>query len=313
MGGKDNKRQSRGVAGAKANAFAKFDAAAKPAIKRAPKRVPSTPFQRLTEIVKWVDLVIEVLDGRMPVSTRHPSSDQIFGNKPRVTIYSKMDLSDIERLKILAAEMSAVGGSNEADSTHRSLILSLKSRENKGKFIEAALAVTKAKRDSLQRRGILPRPMRACVVGIPNVGKSSLINWFIGQKRTKTGDMPGVTKGTQWIRVDPQLELLDTPGILPPVALSPETHDRLAFLNLVPPSTYNTEEIAKFGIAHMQRFYADRLNEYCAGLGESEDGLMHIAEVRRYLSSGARLDDLRAANIFLRDVRDGKLGRLTLD
>jgi len=297
-------------AGAKANAYAKFSAAGSPAVKRAPKREPSTAFQRLTEIIKWVDLVIEVLDGRLPQSTRHPASEQIFGNKPRLTIYSKLDLSDPERLKALTLDDFE---SDDPDKFHRSLMLSLKSREFKGKFISSALTITNVKRQALERRGILPRPMRACVVGIPNVGKSSLINWFIGQKRTKTGDMPGVTKGTQWIRVDPQLELLDTPGILPPTALSAETHSRLAFLNLVPPSTYNVNEVAEFGIRAMQRQYAERLDEYCPGLSEAQDGLMYIAEKRKFLSSGARLDDLRAANIFLRDVRDGKLGRLTLD
>lgn len=309
MGGKDNKRQVHG-AGGKANAFAKFSAAGKPAVKRAPRREPSTPFQRLTEISKWVDLIIEVLDGRLPESTRHPASKQIFGNKPRLTIYSKLDLADAERLKALTLGDFE---SDDPDDFHRSLILSLKSREFKGKFISSALSITTQKRQALERKGILPRPMRACVVGIPNVGKSSLINWFIGQKRTKVGDMPGVTRGTQWIRVDPQLELLDTPGILPPTAMSAETHNRLAFLNLVPASTYNVEEIADFGVRTMQRLYPERLEEYCAGLAEAQQGMMHMAETRRYLASGARLDDLRAANIFLRDVRDGKLGRLTLD
>jgi ribosome biogenesis GTPase A len=309
LGGKDNKRLVHGVS-AKANSYAKFSAAGSAAVKKAPRPTATTAFQRLTELVKWVDLVIEVLDGRLPLSTRHPSSQQIFGNKPRLTIFSKLDLSDAHRLESLTSE----GFENDdPDNFHRSLILSLKSRESKGKFIEAALSVTALKRQALEKRGILPRPMRACVVGIPNVGKSSLINWFIGQKRTKVGDMPGVTKGTQWIRVDPQLEMLDTPGILPPTALSGETHNRLSFLNLVPPSSYDTEEVAQFGITTMQRLYPQRLEEYCKGLAEAQQSLTHIAEVRRYLSSGARLDELRAANIFLRDVRDGKLGRLTID
>jgi ribosome biogenesis GTPase A len=310
LGGKDNKRQVHG-AGAKANAYAKFSAAGAAAVKRVPRKEPSTPFQILTELVKWVDLVIEVLDGRLPLSTRHPSSQEIFGNKPRLTIYSKLDLSDAERLQLLTKDDFE---NDDPENFHRSLILSLKSRESKGKFIDAALAVTTVKRQALERKGILPRPMRACVVGIPNVGKSSLINWFVGQKRTKVGDMPGVTKGTQWIRVDPQLEMLDTPGILPPTAMGTETLNRLAFLNLVPASTYDAEEIAQYGIATMQRLYPEKLEEYCKGLAEAKASpLNHIAEVRRYLSSGARLDELRAANIFLRDIRDGKLGRLTID
>ncbi len=229
-------------ASGQANAYAKYAASGAPAVKRPKSRsAQQTPFQRLTELVKWVDVVIEVLDGRLPISTRHPSSDQIFGNKPRLTIFSKLDLADAGRLQLLTKDGYE---SDDPEKLQRSIILSLKARESKGKFIEAALAVTALKRQSLERKGLLPRPMRAIVVGIPNVGKSSLINWFVGQKRTKVGDMPGVTKGTQWIRVDPQLELLDTPGILPPVALSPDTHNRLAFLNLLPASSYNTEEIS---------------------------------------------------------------------
>jgi len=108
--------------------------------------------------------------------------------------------------------------------------------------------------------------------------------------------------------------MLDTPGILPPTALSAETNNRLAFLNLLPASTYDTEAVAQYGIAAMQRLYPEKLEEYCKGLVDAKTApLNHIAEVRRYLSSGARPDELRAANIFLRDIRDGKLGRLTLD
>lgn len=231
---------------------------------------------------------------------------EIFGNKPRILIYSKSDLSDLNKLKAFVAAQPV------ADNA-KVLILDLKSAANKSTFIEAALAVTADKRASLAGKGLLPRPVRACVVGIPNVGKSSLINWFIGRKRARTGDMPGVTKGTQWIRVHPQLELLDTPGILPPNLFGPETRQRLAFLNLVPADSYEVTDAANFGLMMMRKYYPKLLEAYEPGLSEDMDGLDYIALKRNYLVFGGKLDHIRAANIFLRDVRAGKLGNLTLD
>lgn len=290
--------------------------------KKVRKRPPSTPFQRLVEIVKWVDLVIEVLDGRLPLSTRHPKSDDIFGGKPRLIIYSKLDMSDSKRLKEYVKRLNAEHAEARRRAAEeggprvvpmRAVALCLKGRDNKASFVESSLALTREKREALQKRGLLPRPMRAAVVGIPNVGKSSLINWFVGKKHARTGDMPGVTKGNQWIRVHPQLELLDTPGILPPTLFSQETMARLSVLNLVPPDTYDTLEAAQQGIRLMQKYYPAALDEYVPGLAEAQDGLIHIAEAKNFLASGAKLDDLRAANILLRDIRDAKLGPLTLD
>ncbi len=294
--------------GPRAKSAGKYGPGGTAARPNAPKkaRPPATAFQRLVETVKWVDLIIEVLDGRLPLSTRHPASAEIFGNKPRLLIYSKSDLSDLNKLKAFVAAQPV------ADNA-RVLILDLKSAANKSTFIEAALAVTADKRASLAGKGLLPRPVRACVVGIPNVGKSSLINWFIGRKRARTGDMPGVTRGTQWIRVHPQLELLDTPGILPPTLFGPETRQRLAFLNLVPADSYEATDAANFGLMMMRKYYPKLLEAYEPGLSEDMDGLDYIALKRSYLVYGGKLDHIRAANIFLRDVRAGKLGHLTLD
>lgn len=322
--------RSAGV-GRRPSKFASASAAAPGAAKplRSKPKPASTPFQRLTEIVKWVDLVIEVLDGRLPETTRHPASKDIFGNKPRVIIYSKSDLSDRDKLrayvKSVAREYSAEDDADESDNAARSqnaqvqpekmLILDLKSMAHKNTFIEAALAVTAAKRKALARKGLLERPMRACVVGIPNVGKSSLINWFVGRKKAKTGDSPGVTRGTQWIRVHPQLEMLDTPGILPANLFSPEQRQRLSLLNLLPAEGYDNVEIAKFGLMMMKKYYPKRLDAYVDGLSETdvEDGLDYIAEKKHYLSNGGRLDHYRAATIFLRDLRAGKMGDVTFD
>jgi ribosome biogenesis GTPase A len=334
--------RSAGV-GRRPSKFASASAAAPGAAKvvRNKPKPASTPFQRLTEIVKWVDLVIEVLDGRLPETTRHPASRDIFGKKPRVIIYSKSDLSDRDKLrafvKSVEAQISASANANagsdldletdldsatEIDSKgsgqaprypEKRLILDLKSMAHKNTFIEAAIAVTASKREALARKGLLQRPMRACVVGIPNVGKSSLINWFVGRKKAKTGDSPGVTRGTQWIRVHPQLEMLDTPGILPANLFNAEERQRLALLNLLPAEGYDNVEIAKFGLMLMKKYYPKRLETYLEGLSQIEDGLDYIAEKKHYLGNGGRLDHYRAATIFLRDLRAGKLGEVTFD
>jgi ribosome biogenesis GTPase A len=272
------------------------------------KKKPTTAFQRLTELVKWVDLIIEVLDGRLPLSTRHPASKDIFGNRPRLIVYSKSDLSDLNKLR------AHVKAFNASSVNERAVILNLKGRgSNQAPFFEAALALTRSKREGLEKKGLLPRAMRAIVVGIPNVGKSSLINWFVGAKKAKTGDMPGVTKGTQWIKVHPEIELLDTPGILPPTLFSGEILLRLALLNLLPQDSYDNLEVANQGVLFLQKLYPAALEAYQPGLSETEMPMYYMAEARNYLANHGRVDDLRAANIFLRDLRDGKLGEITLD
>lgn len=282
--------------------------------KPAYKKPASTAFQRLTELVKWVDLVIEVLDGRLPVSTKHPKSDEIFGSRPRLIIYSKADLSDSTRLKRYVKRLNEEYSSADwKGAPVRAVVLSLKGHDNKATFVDAALSLTRPKRETLERRGLLPRPMRACVVGIPNVGKSTLINWFIGKKHAKVGDSPGVTKGTQWIRVHPDLEMLDTPGILPPNLFGEETMVKLSVLNLVPSDTYDALTASQIGIELLKRHYASRLEDYVPGLTTCENSLEYIAKRKGYLAKGAKPDERRSANTFLRDIRAGKLGTITLD
>ena len=183
------------------------------------------------------------------------------------------------------------------------VVLNLKGKgSNPQAFFEAALELTREKRESLVRKGLLPRPMRAMVVGIPNVGKSSLINWFVGSKKARTGDMPGVTRGNQWIKVHPELELLDTPGILPPTLFSGETMTRLALLNLVPQDSYDTLDIANLGATIMQSKYPKRLESYLEGLSTCDSPMYYMAEKKKFLANHGRIDDLRAANIFLREI-----------
>ncbi|HEY9757647.1 MAG TPA: ribosome biogenesis GTPase YlqF [Oculatellaceae cyanobacterium] len=262
------------------------------------KGVPSTAFQRLREQIKWVDLVFEVVDGRVPVASRHPNSEEIFGQKPRLLVITKEDLSDRRVL----------------EPWHdKGVVLSLKTGKGRDKIFKKALDLTKDKRESLAKKGILPRPMRICVVGMPNVGKSSLINWLIGTNKAKVADRPGVTKGNQWVRVHPQIELLDTPGILPVSALSKESVIRLALFNLVPGSNYEVEEVARVGLDILKSNYPELMKTYAAGAELDGLSLEAIAQKKNFITTGAKPDYMRAAATLLSDVRSGKFGRVSLE
>jgi len=279
----------------------------KPTVKSKPSSGGrSTPFQHLTEMVKWVDLVIEVLDARLPLSTRHPKAEEVFGNKPRLLVYTKSDLADLDETRRLIDEVKERTGYN-------GLLVSLKTSTGKGQIMTACIEATREKLETLQKKGLLPRPMRVCVVGLPNVGKSSLINWLIGQNRTKTGNKPGITKGTQWVRVHPKLELLDTPGILPPTSFPQPVKDKLAICNLIPESNYDRLEIAEKAILDMRSRYPGVLDGYVDGLSADGKGLLELAVARNLLTSGAKPDINRAAALFLSELRDGRVGRITLD
>ncbi|HEY9772191.1 MAG TPA: ribosome biogenesis GTPase YlqF [Planktothrix sp.] len=265
-----------------------------------------TAFQILQEQLKYVDVVIEVLDARAPLSSRHPRSKDIFGAKPRILVVTKEDLGDPVLIRHWVKQF------NEEGEDGKALALSLKTDKNKEKVFNLVLAMTKEKREQLAAKGLLPRSMRLCVVGMPNVGKSSLINWLIGQKKTKVGNRPGVTKGAQWVRVHPQIELLDTPGILPAFSFSHEVSNKLAFFNLLPESAYDSEEIAERGLEQLRAQYPDLLKSYISQ-DQCALSLDEIARARNFLTTGGKLDRVRAANVFLADVRNGKLGRVTLD
>lgn len=267
-----------------------------------------TAFQHLQDQLRLVDLVVEVLDARAPIASKHPRSKEIFGNKPRLLIVTKEDLGDPAQIKTFLGETNSVDGAAQT----RAISLSLKSARGKDKILDIVLELTKEKREQHAKKGLLPRPVRVCVVGMPNVGKSSLINWLVGQKRAKVGNRPGITKGAQWVRVHPQIELLDTPGILPAFAFGKEKGMRLALFNLLPEAHYEIEEVAECGLELMRVAYPKMLQEY---ISEPSDdvNLEEIARQRNFLTTGGKLDLVRAANIFVSDLRSGKLGRVTLD
>ncbi len=256
----------------------------------------------LTEQLKWVDVVIELGDARLPISSRNPLLDELLGKKPRLLILNKVDLADpvwtenwVEALK----KTSPVFPVSATTGTGISKIIPQ---------IERLAAPLQAQ---LQKKGVRPRLVRVMVVGIPNIGKSSLINQLTGGAQAKTGNKPGVTRGNQWIRIHDKVELLDTPGMLWPKFEDQDIGRKLAAVGAVKDEVFDLEELAHWLLAFLQETYPETISKYKSQAGEVS--LDTIGKVRGCLVQGGKVDTLKAAQIFLREFRSGSLGRVTLD
>ncbi len=260
----------------------------------------------MKEDIKLIDLIIELVDARVPLASRNPDIDELGKGKARIILLNKSDLAS-ERL-------------NEAwtrwfqDKGY--FVVKVNSRSGAGlKQINGIVQeACKEKIERDRRRGILNRPVRAMVVGIPNVGKSTFINSFAGKACAKTGNKPGVTKGNQWIRLNKTLELLDTPGILWPRFEDQMVGLRLAFIGSINDQILNRDELAmellRFLIAH----YPDSLKErYQVEGQDAAQALEQIAKIRGCLMKGGEADLSKAAGLLIDDFRSGKLGRITLE
>ncbi|MCD8097988.1 MAG: ribosome biogenesis GTPase YlqF [Lachnospiraceae bacterium] len=263
----------------------------------------------MQENKKLVDLIIELVDARAPLSSRNPDIDELGRGKARVILLNKADLASARRNDEWAAWFRKQG--------FFAVKLDSRSRANM-KEIEAVIQeACREKTERDRKRGILNRPVRAMVVGIPNVGKSTFINSFAGRACAKTGNKPGVTKGAQWIRLNRQVELLDTPGILWPKFDDPQVGTRLAMLGSVNDQILNTEELATELAAFLQTYYPGALGaRYGISLPKdagNEQILPLIAQARSYRLRGGQEDCARAASALLDDFRGGSLGRITLE
>ena len=261
----------------------------------------------MQEDIKLIDLIIELVDARAPLSSRNPDIDQLGQNKARLILLNKADLAD-ERKNLSWSAYFQEKGFYTVKADARSLA-GLKVIH--GMIREAC----KEKLERDRRRGIKNRPIRAMVVGIPNVGKSTFINTFAGKACTRTGDRPGVTKGKQWIRLDKNVELLDTPGILWPKFDDPQVGERLAMIGSVKDEVLDLDELSLRLIAYLMEAYPKILQErYCVEEDrEPVDMLGAIAQERNCLKKGGELDYGKAARLLLEDFRGGKLGRITLE
>lgn len=261
----------------------------------------------MQENIKLIDLIIELVDARVPLSSRNPDIDELGRNKARLILLNKADLAEDSR-------------SDEWIDYFRSKGYSaVKVNSKKGGGIKSIQSVIqeacKEKTERDRKRGILNRPVRAMVVGIPNVGKSTFINSLAGKACAKTGNKPGVTKGKQWIRLNKSVELLDTPGILWPKFEDQSVGLKLAFIGSIKDEILQTEELAAELIKFLNAAYPGVMEEKY-GIESSDDPyvcLGEIAESRHCLVRGSELDTEKAASILLDDFRGGRLGRITLE
>ncbi len=266
----------------------------------------------MKEDIKLVDLIIELVDARVPLSSRNPDIDELGRQKARLILLNKADLAGEKGNDAWISFFESQGiQAVKVDSRSRAGL----------KQIQAAVA--EACREKIERnrkRGILNRPVRAMVVGIPNVGKSTFINSYAGKASARTGNKPGVTKGSQWIRLNKTLELLDTPGILWPRFESREVGLHLAFIGSINDEILDREELA----AELIRLLSQRYPEVLPGrYGKEVQGGTHmteavaalegIARVRGCVLKGNEYDLKKAANLLLDDYRSGRLGRITLE
>ena len=261
----------------------------------------------MQEDIKLVDLIIEITDARVPLSGRNPDLNELGRQKARIVILNKTDLADPERTKQWIryfSEQSIVAAGMNA-----------RSAEGKKIIRDAVAKATAEKVERDRKRGILNRPVRAMVVGIPNSGKSTFINTMAGKASAKTGNKPGVTRGNQWIRLDKQLELLDTPGVLWPKFEDEMVGTRLAWIGSVKDDIINQTELATELIGFLQESYPDAfLQRYQIPFGDTVyETLDQIAVKRGCVKKGNEPDPEKAALLLLDDFRSGRLGRMTLE
>lgn len=264
--------------------------------------------RQITEKLKLIDLVIELVDARLPSSSRNPMMDEIVANKPRLIVMTKADLAD-ERMTNKWIQHFQNRG-------YKAIALNVQAGQGMKEITAASKELVKEKTDKLIAKGVKPRAIRALIVGIPNVGKSTLINKLAKKNIAKTGDRPGVTTAQQWIKVGKELELLDTPGVLWPKFEDEQVGYRLATTGAIKDSILNLQDIAVYALRFLSVHYPENLmGRY--QLSDIPDEIVELFDAigknRGCIMSGGIIDYDKTAELVLRELRAGKLGRLTLE
>ncbi len=258
--------------------------------------------------LKQVDAVCEIVDARIPISSRNPDIDAICGNKPRIIVLNRMDLADPNATKEWMAYFRSKGMATVATDC--------KSRKGIGDFQPAVRSVLKEKLQRNAEKG-MNKPLRVMIVGIPNVGKSTLINQISGRKGAKAENRPGVTRGKQWVTVDSSLLLLDTPGILWPKFEDPNVGMMLAYTGAVKESIIDSEELAYRLMELLWKYYPDTVRQrYKVDMPPETPGYELLEEAGRkrgYLLARGEINTERMAKVLLEEYRSGKLGHFTLE
>lgn len=263
----------------------------------------------IKECLPSVDAVTEILDARMPISSSNPELNELIGNKPLIVLLNKCDVADENATRRWLNYFNEKG--------IYALAVDCKSGNGLNKYAPLLREVLKDKIASNEAKGMIGKPLRIMVVGIPNTGKSSFINRMAGRNRAKVADKAGVTRHNQWFVIENGIELLDTPGVLWPKFDDPKIGDRLAFIGSVKDEVFDSETLAVRLLEVLSRDYPDRLSERYKIDAFSELEAYEILELigrkRGMMMRGGEIDTLRASIMLLDEYRAGKLGRITLD
>lgn len=263
----------------------------------------------MDENIKLVDIVIELLDARIPYSSKNPEIDNLARNKKRIVILNKVDLADEKKTALWTEYFEAKGFR----------VVKVNSITGNGikSISDVAADLMAEKLERLRLRGRIFTPTRAMIVGIPNVGKSTLINKLVGKAMAKTGDRPGVTRSKQWVKIRRDFELLDTPGILWPKFEDKAVGMKLAFTGAVNDNIIDLEELSVNLIEYLNNMYPNAIKERYGvdseGTENTFEVLKRIGEARGFKAKGGEVDTKRAATILLDEFRAAKLGKITLE
>ena len=257
--------------------------------------------RQLKEQLNLVDVVIEVRDARLPLSSSYTNIKKLLGEKPRLLLLNKADLVDKTELKRWVEFLKAQTGCPV-------IITEVKGNNDLNLVVKTAVELAEPKIQSLMAKGLLRRAARAMVVGMPNVGKSSVINKLTKSSKTKIGAKAGVTRQQQWVRINPKLDLLDTPGIIPTRQDDQIQAVKLAFVSSVSENVYSPEPVAKALLAMLEKY--SQVKEY---YGVDNLALEEIAISRNWVKKGGEADTERTAIYILKDFREGRLGLFILD
>ncbi|AWE06656.1 ribosome biogenesis GTPase YlqF [Lysinibacillus sp. 2017] len=264
--------------------------------------------RQVSESLKLVDIIFELVDARLPLSSRNPMIDEVIHQKPRLLVLNKQDMADEQETRRWIQYFDE----------HGFKAVAINSLEGKGlqAVTKAAQEILAEKWERMKSRGMKPRAIRAMIVGIPNVGKSTLINRLAKKNLAKTGNTPGVTKAQQWIKVGKEVELLDTPGILWPKFEDQEVGYKLALTGAIKDTIINMEDLAVYGLRFLATHYPARMEERYKLSSVAEDlvdTFDHIGKLRRVFGQGGEIDYDQVSVLIVRDIREQNLGKLTFD
>lgn len=263
----------------------------------------------MEENIKLVDVIIELIDARVPSSSRNPELMKLASHMPRIVVMNKIDLADDSLSSAWANRLKSEGA----------LVVMVNARDGKGMnlILQAAKEACKERIERNRARGLINKPIRGMVVGIPNVGKSTFINKIAGRSSAKTGNKPGVTKGKQWIKLNKEFELLDTPGLLWPKFEDQQVGINLALIGSIKEDILDTRELAFESLSFLKTYYPNELyKKYPIEQLETKEAPVLLEEItlmRNLLKTGGEPDIERMAVLLLEEFRNGKFGKMTLD